>query len=239
MRPILRRLALVALPALILLLPTAAGAFPLTNCTLELTSLDASGNTIATAKAGANDATQESPLLVDFDGKVQWTGTQGSQVIKNHTWGVSIFNIPTPLSGGDPNTAGKSDGDGTVQVGANLPFRVTGLFYVSGSIAGTGGSCAGSGWMRLRGDPFGTIGFWLFVVLIALGLLLMYLGYRGTWPWAILGGLVFGIGLALGLIIYAVMLVGSWTPIAAVVVGLAMGVVVAVYRRRPEAVVVT
>lgn len=239
MRPVLRRLASFALPALILLLPASASAFPLTNCTLTLTSLDANGTQIDTSTAGADDATQSKPFAVDWDGTVAWSGTQGSQVITNHHWSISIFNIPTPLSGGDANAGGKTDGAGTEQVGANLPFKLVGLFYVSGQIAGTGGSCAGSGWMLLRGDPFGTLGFWLFVILIALGLLLMYVGYRGTWPFAILGGLIFGLGMALGLIVYAVMLVGSWTPIAALVVGLAMGIVVAVYRRRPEAVVVT
>ena len=40
-------------------------------------------------------------------------------------------------------------------------------------------------------------------------------GYRGAGAWAIIGGVVFGLGMALGLITYALMLVGSWTPIAA------------------------
>jgi hypothetical protein len=236
MRLVLRRLAVIALPALILLLPAGASAFPLTNCTLDLTSLDASGATIDVATAGANDSTQATPFVVDGDGTVQWAGTMGTQVITNHHWSVSVFNIPTPLSGGDPNAGGKTDGDGTVQVGANLPFRLTGLFYISGSIAGTGGSCAGSGWMRLSGDPFGTLGFWLFLILVVLGLLLIFMGYRGAWAWAILGGLLFGLGLALGLIIYALMLVGSWTPLAALGLGLVMGFVTVFIRRRPVAV---
>jgi hypothetical protein len=231
MRPVLRRLALIALPALILLLPASASAFPLTNCTLDLTSVDANGNVIDTATAGADDATQTDPFLADSDGTIEWAGTMGSQVITNHHWSVSIFNIPTPLSGGDANASGKTDGDGTVDVGANLPFRFTGLFYVSGGISGTGGSCAGSGWLRLNGDPFGTIPFWIFLVLLVFGLLLMFVGYRGASAWAIIGGLVFGVGLGLGSIIYAMMFVGSWTPLAAIVVGLVMGLVVAFVPR--------
>jgi hypothetical protein len=237
MRPVLRRLALIALPALILLLPASASAFPLTNCTLDLTSVDANGNVIDTATAGADDATQTDPFLADSDGTIEWAGTMGSQVITNHHWSVSIFNIPTPLSGGDANASGKTDGDGTVDVGANLPFRFTGLFYVTGGISGTGGSCAGSGWLRLNGDPFGTIPFWIFLVLLVFGLFLMFVGYRGASAWAIIGGLVFGIGLGLGSIIYAMMFVGSWTPLAAIVVGLVMGLVVAfVPRGQPVAV---
>lgn len=238
MRPVLRRLAFIALPALILSLPASASAFPLTNCTLALTSLDANGATIDTATVGATDATQQDPMLVDWDGTVQWAGTMGPLVIKDHTWAVSVFNIPTPQSGGDPNEGGDTDGDGTVQVGENLPFRFTGLFYVSGAISGTGGSCAGSGWVKVAGDPLGTIPFWLAVLLIVLGLLMLSMGYRGAWGWAIPGGLILGLGVALMLIMYALMPVGSWTPLAALVGGLAIGFVVVFIRRRPAVAVI-
>jgi len=230
MRPLLRRLALLAVTALILMIPAGASAFPLTNCTLDLTSLDASGATIDTATAGGTDSTQADPFRVDWDGTVAWTGTMGSQVITDHHWSVSIFNIPTPLSGGDPNASKKTDGDGTVDVGVNLPFRVTGLFFVTGQISGTGGECSGSGWMRLVGDPFGTIGFWLGVVLIVLGLLGLWTGYRRSSIVAVVGGLFLGLGVAAMLIIYALMFVGEWTPLAAVVAGLLVGIVVAVIR---------
>lgn len=236
MRPVLRRLAFIALPALILLLPASASAFPLSNCTLDLTSLDANGANLDTATAGADDATQSDPFMVDWDGSVAWTGTMGSLVIKDHTWGVSVFNIPTPLSGGDPNAGGKTDGAGTVQVGENLPFRMVGLFYVSGSISGSGGSCAGSGWMQLTGDAFGTIPFWIGLVLLVLGALLYWMGWRGAWAWALLGGVIFGLGLALMLIIYALMLVGSWTPLAALVVGLVIGFVIVFFSPKPQTV---
>lgn len=239
MRLVLRRLALIALPVLVLLIPAGASAFPLSNCTLDLTSLDANGSTVDSATAGGNDSTMSDPFLADVDGTVEWAGTQGSQVIKDHHWSVSVFNIPTPLSGGDPNAAGEVDGAGTVDVGANLPFKVVGLFFVSGQIAGDGGSCEGSGWLRLRGDPFGTVGFWLFVGLIVVGGGMLYMGYRRSAAWAISGGVVFGLGLALGLITYALMLVGSWTPLAAVVAGLALGVVVIAIRPKREVVVTT
>jgi hypothetical protein len=233
MRPVLRRLALIALPTLILLLPGSVSAFPLSNCALTLTSFDKNGNQMDTATVGDTDATQENPFEVAFDGTVQWAGTMGSQVITNHHWSVSVFNIPTPLSGGDANASGKTDGSGTVYVGKNLPIQITGLFYVSGGISGTGGDCAGSGWMKLTGDPFGTIPFWIFVVLAVVGLLLMFMGFRGAAAWAIIGGLVFGLGLALGSIIYAMMFVGSWTPLAAIGGGLVLGIVTGVIGPKP------
>lgn len=234
MRRVLRRLALIALPALILLLPASASAFPLTNCTLNLTSLAASGATLDTATAGGNDSTQADPFIVAWDGTVQWAGTMGPLVIKDHSWGVSVFNIPTPQSGGDPNEGGDTDGDGTVQVSDTLPFEVTGLFYVSGQISGTGGSCEGSGWVKLSGDAFGTILFWIGLALVVLGLAMLWMGYRGVAALAIIGGILLGLGGALLLVIYGVMLVGQWTPLAALVVGLGIGTVVTMVRQRPE-----
>lgn len=238
MRLVMRRLAIIALPVLILL-PGSASAFPLTNCTLHLDSMHANGEIFATADNGAADSTQADPFLVDWEGTVDWTGTTGSQAIKDSDWGVSIFGIPTPLSGSEANEDGTADGDGTVDVGVNLPFRMTGLFFVSGSISGTGGSCDGSGWMRLIGDPFGTTLFWVGLILILLGLLALWRGYLGSAVLAILGGLLLGLGSAMMLIIYALMFAGQWTPLAALLVGLVIGVLVAMYRRRKGTVVST
>lgn len=65
---------------------------------------------------------------------------------------------------------------------------------------------------------------------------MLYMGYRGSVAWAIIGGLILWLGLAVGLIIYAMMLVGSWTPLAALVVGLGIGVLVIFIRHRPDVV---
>jgi len=234
MRPVLRRLAFIALPALNLLLPASTAGFPLTNCTLHLDSMHANGDIFATADSGDGFATQADPFLVDWDGTVEWTGTMGTLVIRDHQWSVSVFNLPTPQSGGDANEDGDTSGDGTVQVSDTLPFKVTGLFYVSGQISGTGGSCEGSGWVRLTGDAFGSIPFWVGLALIVLGLLGLWAGLRRAWGWAVIGGLLLGLGGAMMLIMYAVLLVGAWTPLAALAIGLVLGIVVAFLR--PETV---
>jgi len=234
MRPAVRRLASIALPVLILLIPASAAAFPLTNCALHLDSMHANGDIFATADSGDGFGTQADPVLVDWDGTVEWIGTMGTLVIKDHSWSVSVFNLPTPQRGGDANADGKTDGDGTVQVSDILPFKVTGLFYVSGQISGTGGSCEGSGWVRLIGDAFGTIPFWVALGSIVLGAVGLWAGFRRAWGWAVIGGLLLGLGGALMLIMYAVMLVGSWTPLAALAIGLVLGIVVAFLR--PETV---
>jgi hypothetical protein len=230
MRPVLRRLAVIALPVLVLLLPASAGAFPLTDCTLNLTSVGGDGKNLDTATGGGKDSTRADPFQVDWDGTVEWTGTTGTKVIKDSSWAVSVFSIPTPLSGTEANEDGDKNGDGTVEVGVNLPLPVTGLFYVSGSIAGDGGSCEGSGWMRLVGDPLGSALFWLGLVLILLGLLALWRGYLRSSILAAFGGLLLGLGAAAMLITYAVMFVGEWTPLAAFGAAVFIGLVVAVMR---------
>jgi hypothetical protein len=235
MRPAPRKLWL-ALPLLaaLLVIPSSVGAFPLTTCTLTVTSTDASGKTIATASGGADDATETNPLLVDWDGTVSWHGTSGDNAIKNNSWHVDVFMIPTPLRGGDANEKGNKVGDGTTSVRANAPFQFTGLYYVSGEFRGDGGSCVGSGWLRLTGNPASTIPFWVAVVLALLGLVLLALGLRGSWGWAVLGGLLTGLGLAVVLAMLAVLPVGAWTPLAALGLFVVVGLAVAILAPKPS-----
>jgi hypothetical protein len=182
MRPAPRRLLLLlVVPALVLLLPASAAAFPLSNCTLTVTSRDASGAVIGTATNGADDATQSEPLEVDWDGSVDWVGTTGSQTIMNHTWHVDVFMLPTPLRGG---------------------------------------------------DPIGTLPFWAGVILFVLGGAMLWGAFRGSWWMAIVGGFLFGLGAAVLLIVLAVLLLGGWTPIAAIVLGIVIGIVLRVLGGR-------
>jgi hypothetical protein len=223
MRPFPRRLALVATLAAALLIPGSAAAFPLTNCTLELTSLDSEGLALDSATGGSADATQEDPFIVAWDGEVLWNGTMGSQVIKDNSWHVDVFGIPTPLRGGGANDEGKTDGEGTVDVSSNLPFTVSGLFFVSGDLTGEGGSCAGSGWLKLDGDPVGTVPFFLALALVVLGAVLIAVGARGGWLPALVGGLLFGIGVAMLLVGFSTLPIGSLTVAGSVVLGLLIG----------------
>jgi hypothetical protein len=227
MRPFPRRLALVVVLALGLMVPGSAAAFPLTNCSLEITSLDIDGNPLDSAGSGAADATQDDPLIVDWDGDVVWNGTTGDQVIKNNSWHVDVFGFPTPLRGGDPNDAGKTDGQDRYDVSASAPFRLTGLFFVSGEMTGEGGSCAGSGWFKIAGDPVGTVPFFLAIGLVILGAILIALGSRGGWVPALVGGLLFGVGVAGLLVGLSALPLGSLTVPGMIVLGLLIGVLAA------------
>jgi hypothetical protein len=209
-----------------LLLPTAAQAFPLSNCTLSATSLDASGKPIATMSGGADDATQTNPFLVDYAGTIAYQGTTFPATIQNHRWHVDVFGLPTPLQGSDPNAKSDTTAQGTVNVAGNAPFRFTGLYYVSGAIAGAGGSCEGSGWFKVIGDPVGTLPFFFAVGggVVAI-LLLLLVAFDGALTAAIIGGLLGGVALATGLVIYSAMPVGVYTPIASFSLGLVVAVI--------------
>jgi hypothetical protein len=79
-----------------------------------------------------------------------------------------VFGIPV-LSGSDANSADNTGGQGTISVKGKLPIQVVGLYLVSGAISGDGPSCSGSGWIKLVGDPTGTLPWLLAVGLIVVG----------------------------------------------------------------------
>lgn len=229
--------AVLLTAGLLLVAAAPAAAFPLSVCELSLTSRDANGATLDTAQSGANDATQSDPFLVDWFGTVDYTGTT-MNVIKNYRYQVFVLGIPTPLQGADTNDEEDVDGGGTVGIATNAPFRVTGLFKVTGGYSGEGGSCAGSGWFKLTGDPTGTVPFWLGLILIALGTLLEFRGLRGHNISAVTGGLLIGIGTGIMLVIYSAMVFAEYTPWAAIALGLVLGILIALIGRRSRTVVV-
>ncbi len=170
----------VAVAGLITLaLATPAAAFELNGgCTLEIASTDASGAQLDTAIGGPDGGeggSQDDPFLIDWEGEVFWSGSSGEQVFMNHSWGVSVFNVPTPLMGGDPNEGGVTTATGSTGVSQNAPFEFTGLYFVSGQINGDGGThCDGSGWFKLNGNPLATIPFWIAFAIALVGLLLIW-----------------------------------------------------------------
>jgi hypothetical protein len=227
-----------ALPAALLLALVVSGtasAFPLTNCTLTVSSTAKGGATLDTATGGAPDATQQDPFIVDWDGTVAYDGTTGSQVIKHNTWFVNVWHLPTPLRGGSPNDDGNQKGNGSVDVSANAPFRMTGLYFVDGAISGEGGQCAGSGWFKIAGDPVGTIPFFVGLALLVVGALLAIGGIAGSAVAGFFGGVLLGLGAAVMLVIYSVAAMGEYTPLAAFGAGVIAGVaLVFVARARKQ-----
>lgn len=228
-RTMVGALVLAALGILGLAAPVAA--FPLSNCTLSATSHAADGSTIASIASGAADATQDAPFLVDWDGTVSYKGSAQVAMLDNK-WHVDVFGLPTPLMGGSPNQADNRDGDGTVGVSANAPFRFTGLYYVSGALTGSGGTCEGSGWFKLTGDPVGTLPFFVAAAITALGVLMLARGSRGHSITAIVGGLFTGLGVAALLVLFSTLPLGYPTPLVVLLAGVVLGILIALVGRR-------
>jgi hypothetical protein len=227
MRPSPRRVAFLAVVALTLLIPGSTAAFPLTNCSLEITSLDIDGIPVDSASGGAADATQDDPFIVDWDGDVLWNGTTGDQVITDNSWHIDVFGFPTPLRGGDANEAGETQGQDRYDVSASSPFRLTGLFFVSGELSGEGGSCIGSGWFKIPGEPVGTVPFYLAIALILIGAVLIAIAGRGGWVPGLLGGLLLGMGVSGLLVGLSTLPLGSLTVPIMILLGLLIGVLAA------------
>lgn len=176
--PVVLRGATGGVLAALLIVGPAAGFELNGGCTMTITSTDAAGGALDTASGspdGGEGGTQADPFLIDWDGTVTWNASSEAVAFTDHTWGIFVFLIPTPVRGGDPNAGGDTTGDGIVSVSENAPFRTTGLYHVSGAIDGAEGAhCDGNGWFKLTGDPVGTIPFWIAVLIILLGIVTLW-----------------------------------------------------------------
>jgi hypothetical protein len=218
------RIVLAAALLAALLLPifaTPVAAFPLQNCSLDVTSMDANGQVIDEAHSGAADATLVDPLKVDWGGTVSYESPSGT-VITDAAYQLNVFNIPTPVGGTNANNGG-DDSQGSLAVGASAPFQVAGLYYVSGSYAGEGGTCTGSGWIQLLGNPIGTAPWLTGAGMAVVGILGLVAGLRGHRITSVLGGLLLGIGSALLLISHSLLPLAEFTPLIAALIGVAIG----------------
>ena len=205
-------------------------AFPLTTCTLSVTSRDASGNVVSTASE-ALGGTRDDPFIVDPKGTVEWSGTTGGSPIADASYHVEIFGVPTPLQGSASGDNPRSSASGVIDLGEILPVDLAGLIYVSGALESGGAPvCEGSGWIKIAGDPVPTPGFVGGAALALVGLASVLSSVRGRHPFrGAIGGLLGGAGLALLSGVTGILPLDEQTPlvevIAAVILGLAIGVI--------------
>lgn len=240
MRPMTRYLILPAALAVSLSLPLTALAFPAGSCTLSISSLDAGGTAIDAAASGTLNGNLEDPILVAQNGTVHWEGTSGDLALINLDWGVSSFGIPLPVGGHEANDGGDTAADGNVAVDEALPFAMVGLFHVTATARGDDGVCEGSAWFRLQGDAWTTFPFWLALVLLVLGVLLLVRGDGGVGQ-GLVAGLFLGLAAAILTITFGVMPVNEWTPWVWLALGLILGAASGPWltRRRTQTVVTT
>lgn len=143
----------------------------LTGCSGQARSQDADGEALGSVTApGPVGASQDKPLLVDWDGAVTYSGSSDN-VITDHSWRVTAYGIPT-RTGGSENADEETKTKGTETMSEFLPFRITGLYYVAGEISGDGGECDGALWLKIQGSPIGTVPWIIGVILAGAGIAL-------------------------------------------------------------------
>ena len=224
MRHRLRRLIFLVVPVVALALPASVAAFPLTNCTATLTSYRGDGTVLSTVTSGADDATQDNPFVVEPDGTVGYEGTSGSLVFGDFSWSVNFWGLIGGLTGTETNASGGTEATGTIDVSDALPFPLMGTFYVTGKVDGGDiGSCEGSGWIQIEGNAFSTPQFWVGLLFAVIGLLAMIWAAGGRFWAGLLGGILAGIGVAILLITFGWLFLGSWTPAIVVAVLVILG----------------
>jgi len=224
---------LAALGAVAILLALAApalaanpGAIDLSSgCTVALTATDPNGAAVGTA-SNPGPASQNAPFVVDPKGDVAWSGD--APLIRNGSWGVSLFSIPIPgLSGTFANTDGKTSANGSVKLGDITLFgQLAGLVYVTGNVTGEGGACNAAMWVKLNGDPLTSIPGMVGLIMGVVGLLGVLSSIFGRHPFRGLGfGILLGLGLFILPIVFAFMPLGQWTPWVGLVTGPVAGLI--------------
>ena len=164
---------------LLLAFGSPASAAQLTGgCTLEVRSFDVDGSTVLDeGSAPGTEGSQGDPFDVAWHGRVDFRFTTGTTVFQNNQWEIFAAGIPVPILNGSDDNPMDLDESGDVVVGQNLSdaLRVVGLVNITGYLVGNDGTarCDGDGWVRLVGDPVGTIPWFLFLALVALGLLFL------------------------------------------------------------------
>lgn len=178
----MKRLSMVLTIALLLPLlvwsAAAVSAATLTgtaDCSLEATSVAADGSTIldqGTVQNGTTpEGSQEDPFDVAWDGRVDFRFQSGTTVFENNEWAVYPLGLPIPILAGSDDNPGDLDEVGNVRVGPPGLPQIVGTIYVSGYLEGNNGTarCDGNGWVRIVGDPVGTVPWILMIALILIG----------------------------------------------------------------------
>lgn len=195
MKRLVAAIATASIVLLLLAIPVLAAQLS-GGCSMEVRSfggLNASGSAIDQGAmsgpvAEGDVGSQTRPFKVDPNGSVDFAFHTGSVVFQNNHWTIYAQGLPVPiLSGSDDNPL---DVDETGIVSLNdamkgLPFRVVGVFFVSGDLWGNGDTahCYGEGYVQVLGDPVGTIPWDVAAALIVLSglVLLVATPYSTTW----------------------------------------------------------
>ncbi|MFI5255600.1 MAG: hypothetical protein ACHQ15_09105, partial [Candidatus Limnocylindrales bacterium] len=224
----IRLLTLAGTLGALLMWAAPVSAFPLEGCTLTLSAFDAGGTPLGTVAGGMQDGTVDHPLVIDGTGRLLWAGTAVGPVV-NPRWQVALFGMPTLIGGQAPSAA---QGVLAGSVGASaLPFPVVGEFHVSMVLVGDAGTaCRGGGWVRLTGDPLGTVPFIAAAGVAIIAFLLLLSAAGGGLLEGLVGGFLMGLAVAVLAAVFAVMPFDVLTPWVSVGAWTAAGLLLGIAR---------
>jgi hypothetical protein len=183
----------VTVPLLLLLSAVAAQAASLTGnaaCSLEATSVAADGTTVldqGVLQGTSTEGSQEDPFDIDWDGRVDFRFQTGETVFQNNQWEIYAMGLPVAILKGFDDNPMDLDEIGNVVIADNVPDglpRFVGLVYVSGWLEGNEKTsrCDGEGWVRIVGDPVGTVAWGVMAGFILVGaLFLVSTPYTYNW----------------------------------------------------------
>ncbi|HUV11171.1 MAG TPA: hypothetical protein VMX12_09345 [Acidimicrobiia bacterium] len=158
-----------------------AGAADASGCNGSGTSLDSDGIRIDSATAPGRGGTKGNPFDVTADGEVRYRYDVQSPVAGG-TWKVKIDTGLFPVSfGGDISQRSSQSGSGVeplkkhLQIGGFAPLA--GLIKVDIEATGpSGGTCVVSGWIKIHESVFTTPVFYLALIFLLLGILVLFYG---------------------------------------------------------------
>jgi hypothetical protein len=176
-------------------LPGGPGLFG--GCTMEVRSFDGADITTnpvdQASVSGALAATDtggssQTAFKVNPEGGVDFAFHTGSTVFANNHWAIYAAGLPIPILAGSDDNPLDVDETGFVSLNSAikaLPFRVVGVFDVSGDLWGNNDTshCRGEGYVQVLGDPVGTIPWDIAAGLIVISglMLLVATPYSTTW----------------------------------------------------------
>ena len=229
MRRILLTVSLTALVAGALYAMAAPAGAQGTTCSGTGVSFDSDGKRQDEASRGPNQGgTKDNPFDVWADGTVDYTYAIPQQSGEG-SWDLKIQKTPISF-GNEINEDSSPEGDGKEQLEDHFkPGGVTaiiGLYKVDIKVDRGGEECTVSGWIKVHGSLLTAPIFWVGLILTALGALLGFLAVTGGGGAvrSVLAGLLLGVGIAVLLIVFGVIALGTLTPYIVIVVGLVLGV---------------
>lgn len=157
-----------------------AAAASARGCSGSASSVDDKGIPIDDVSAPGAGGTSSDPFVVDPDGPVSWDG-RTDRPITNGSWKVkaSFLNASGKFTNDDKSMTSTGSKKITDYVPAFLV--PPGIYKVDVSVVGKGGTCIGSGYVKIDQNPIQTVWFGVAMLLIILAFILLLTGRPELW----------------------------------------------------------